>query len=477
LIIARFSCYEYRMKMHLTPKMIEEFRIVKEQHEDSWRFAFRVYKRMRTKKINYEAAKQELIEISVRREEQLKLNERRKKEKLGVGFSEIKKKDLDLLRVDNKSEDILVPISVQTHDQRMVGFYETFIMCMRYGYDCVDFGLESEKFFFYDGLSIKMFRYRQDPIGYASSIAGWIRQSEKCGRKQLVAFSKAFDFQYDEVFLDLMCSVFVDRKILAFDYREDCEVLLDFISKGYSARNVGFDGEVVYYYSDVREDDDGDVGFFRIKKEDQDYEEMVPVILRCPKPLKFERVIEQFVVDFGVDMDEFQKVYNVLSKLVGGSFVNVSFSQGSFVIYVTGEISSGCSVYFGLRDVLESSAIRCNLTKSDYLRMVAFSSRLVVFSMEYYEPSPGVEVDMFLSGCYGSQRSKGSFLTTLGSDYDGSEIEKGRASIIVKEGIVKYSLRFVYRYQELGSFSVVSTRKSHSQRFRNGRKSKRNKIG
>lgn len=446
------------MRMHLKTEDIEEFRKVKEQTNDSWRFVFRVYKRMKLRKQDYETAKRDILAASKRREQQLALNAQRILDKKERGFSEIKKENLDLLSGKNEKELAKTPIDVESIDDRTTRYCRTFILCMRYGYDVWEFGTEGEIFFSYDGVSIKSRRYRQDPVGYHESISDWIENSRSCSFDDFPNYSKVYDLNVDLEFIKVFMNYVEDSPRLAYDYREDVEILLDFVNKGYSARNVGFDSETLYGFVS---DEDGS-RFFRVEKSEEDYDDMVVEILRCPVPRKFNEILELFVENFGLEMDPFIEVYNYLTSLNGGGSVSVRFFPGFYEVSYSEKLNLYQRMNFYIRDFLKDYILR-EVSKNDAFRMVAFETTIESFVVSAEPDDENTNVEMSLDGCFGPNRFVNQMLSCQ-SDYHGDRLNDTYFSSRVHGDGARISIIVLFRYSELGSFSVGVPRKNKRNR-------------
>jgi hypothetical protein len=377
------------MKLHLKNSDIDAFRALKREKGDSWRFTFRVFKRMNLRAQSYEEAKRDILLASVRRADQLQRCYARRLDILQDGFSEIKEKDLDMINQVNFSDLVSTPVDVSSYDGRTTDFYDIFINCVRTGYDCVDFGTENEVFYYYDGISIKNRKYSQGPVDYHENISRWIQSSRPCSKRVFENFCSTYNVEFNEEFLQNLDKVTPLKKILAYDYREDVEIYLQIVEKGFSARNVDYEGEAFYFLAN----EDGDCHFARLTRDDDDYEQSVFLILSSAIPMG-KKNLELFVDNFDLEFEPFIDVYNYITGLSGGGPCLVGFFPNSFEVFYSGNLDSGQLMSFYVREFLGLKIMRESIAKSDSFYISNLEYKVKSLQFELVSFNPNVEMSM-----------------------------------------------------------------------------------
>jgi len=429
------------MKLLLDKEMIVEFRRLKNESSDSWRFVFRVFKRMKVRGLDYESAKMEVLMCSVQRAAQMEIFKARLAEKNAMGFTAKEKEEEPDVEPSVKEKG-KVPVDVVSVDNRTTQLYRIFILLTRHGYCCTDFGTEAEKFYFYNGMQIRHYRYIQDPVGYASGIASWIEKSRPCTVEMLPSFCMSYDLYLSGSFYELMRDVTEEETLMAYDYREEAEIYFDLLEKGFSARNVGFDAEIIYGFEKT---DDGGT-FFKIGKFDQDYEEAIGIIVKEAEPLKGREVFDLFVDSYGLESDKFLEVYSFLTGLRGGSFTSVRFYPKSFEVSFNNKAELN-SMTFNLDELLRQINVGDSLSKVDYFRIFSIRSKMEYFSLRLLNRDD-VQIEMMLVTREGSSVFLDKIcMDNLSFDLCGAKI------YIEATGTFEYELFVRYRYSEIAIYS------------------------
>jgi len=421
--------------------MIVQFRKLKNESSDSWRFVFRVFKRMKVRGLDYESAKMEVLMCSVQRAAQMKVFRARLAEKNAMGFTPKEQEDEPNVEPSVK-EKSKVPVDVVSVDGRTTELYRIFILLTRHGYCCTDFGTDTEKFYFFNGMQIRHYRYIQDPVGYASGISSWIEKSRPCTVEMLPSFCMSYDLYLSGSFYELMRDVTEEETLMAYDYREEAEIYFDLLEKGFSARNVGFDAETIYGFE--RTDDGGT--FFKIGKLDQDYEEAVGIIVKEAEPLKGREVFDLFVECYGLESDKFLQVYSFLTGLRGGSFTSVRLYPKFFEVSFNNKTELN-SMIFNLDSLLYQINVGDNLSKVDYFRIFSVRSKMEYFSLRLLNQKD-VQVEMMFVAHDGSSILLDKIcMDNLSFDLGGAKID------IKASGAFEYELYVRYRYSEIAIYS------------------------
>jgi len=466
------------MKLHLIGNAIQDYRLIKSCSSDSWRFTFRVFKVMIRFGLEYGEAKERILAFSSLKDEQKEISKQRLRDRHqfrqcapppGIEeIDELAEPDDEFFgtTMDSKCEIDFIPSSIISFDKRISDFYEIFVHCSRQGYCCVDFGLDQEKIYYFDGKEVRVSHYRRDPVDYGKNIEFRVRSSSPAPLLVLEKFCKAVDVPYDINFFNIFSSSVPIESFFPFDYRSYCEIFLDFLKQGWSARNVSFEGEVFYFL-------EGD-SIFRTDPSDIKYSLLIANRQRLAKYYKAENIISEFISEFGLDLEDFNLAMSVMKGLPGGRVYFVAFFPDHFRVEFNFDFKAGTIIKMQLWDYMSEAQLGDLLPVHRRLA-VEGADKLLGFSAAYMEvekscveflvesdnvimtPSPSPYLDSYFKAVYSGPSPKEIFgITTKSFQGEIKNYDAAMMYMRVISGHIKFRIKLEFSYKWQVELDLVS---------------------